>query len=467
MNTPLEDPAMTLSLAPTRAAAFAAFVSLAGTAPAQPVSADEAREIAAGAYVYAYPLVLMELTRRVNLARPGATPANRFAHRRTFPDASFTDVVRPNADTLYSIVWFDLTASPLLIELPDSDGRYYQLQMLDQWTDTFAAPGSRTTGGAAQRLLLAGPLWQGKVPAGALLIRSPTTTGWIIGRTQTNGAADYANVHRFQDAMSIKPLQAAADAPKPDPSWDAKTPPVEAIAKLDAQQFFALFTELTKANPPHANDYPVLHRMARIGLQPGQPFSLAALPPEARAAFEAAPAASLRQIKQGVTRVGTHVNGWRVNLSAIGSYGTDYRARASVAFAGLGANPPDDAVYPSALADADGQPLSSDRRYVLHFDKARIPPVRAFWSLTMYDQRQLFAANPINRYAIGDRDALKFNADGSLDLYIQRESPGTEKEGNWLPAPASGPFSMNLRLYWPRPEVLDGRWVPPALKRVD
>ncbi len=196
------------------------------------------------------------MTLGLNLAQPGATPVNRFAHRRTFPGASFTDVVRPNADTVYSTVWFGLAASPPLIELPDSGGRYYQPQMLDRWTDPFAAPGGRTTGGGAQRLLLAGPGCQGEVPAGAMLIRSPTTTGWIIGRTQTNGAADYANVHRFQDAMSIKPLQVTAEASKPDPSWDAKTPTVQAIEKLDAQQFLALFAELTKANPPRATTIP-------------------------------------------------------------------------------------------------------------------------------------------------------------------------------------------------------------------
>lgn len=442
--------------------------ALTAAATPAPIGDDEACEIATDAYVYAYPLVLTELTRRVSLARPGAMPANCFAHRRAFPDARFTDVVRPNADTLYSIVWFDLGASPLLINVPDSGGRYYQLQMLDQWTDTFAAPGSRTTGCAAQRLLLAGPGWQGEMPAGALLIRSPTAMGWIIGRTQTDGVADYANVHRFQDGLSVQALHPYAPAPSPaDPAWGTKTPPVEAIEALDAQQFFGLFADLTTLNPPHANDNPVLQRVARIGLEPGRPFVLDRLPPAHRAAFELAPVAGLRLIKQGLARAGLRVNGWRTNLSAIGTYGTDYRARAAIAYGGLGANPPDDAVYPSAFADAEGQALSSERCYVLHFDKNQLPPVRAFWSLTMYDQRQLFAANAIDRHAIGDRYALQFNADGSLDLHIQRESPGRDRTSNWLPAPSSGPFSLNLRLYWPRAEVLEGRWAPPPLRRVD
>jgi hypothetical protein len=158
--------------------------------------------------------------------------------------------------------------------------------------------------------------------------------------------------------------------------------------------------------------------------------------------------------------------GWRTNLTAIGTYGADYLSRAVIAYVGLGSNTIEDAVYPTAVTDADGKPFISDNRYMLHFNKDQVPPVRAFWSLTMYNERHLLAANPIDRYAIGDRDKLAFNPDGSLDLYIQRESPGQDKASNWLPTPASGPFTMNLRLYWPKPEVLDGNWAPPGVKLV-
>ena len=153
-------------------------------------------------------------------------------------------------------------------------------------------------------------------------------------------------------------------------------------------------------------------------------------------------------------------------MTAIGTYGTDYLHRAGVAYGALGANAPEDALYPTAFADGDGQPFNSDKRYVIHFDKGKLPPVNAFWSLTMYDERQLFTANPINRYAIGDRDKLSFNSDGSLDLYVQRDPPGAEKESNWLPAPKSGSFTMNMRLYWPKAEVLYGSWLPPPVKQV-
>lgn len=447
------------------------------TAPPQmSVSAEKARETALDTYVYAYPLVIMELTRRTstNVEAPsqGKAPTNQFRHVPAFPDANFTAVVRPNADTLYSILWFDVSKEPLAISVPDSGGRYYLLQMLDMWSDTFAVPGSRTTGDKAQLIVVAGPGWRGEPPQGATLIRSPTAVGWIIGRTQTNGAADYPNVHKFQAGLTATPLSQLGKpytAPKGtvDATWDTRTPPVELIEKMSAQEFFALFAELMKSNPPHANDYPIVHRMTRISMEPGKSFSLAAASPEVRQALEAAPAGALALIKAGLTKAGIRQNGWRTAMTAIGTYGTDYRARAGIAYAGLGANPVEDAIYPTAFADGEGKPFSSDSRYVMHFAKGEIPPARAFWSLTMYDQRQLFAANPINRYAIGDRDPLKFNADGSLDLHIQRESPGPDKVSNWLPAPASGPFTMNLRLYWPKPEVLNGNWAPPPVRRAE
>jgi hypothetical protein len=434
------------------------------------VSAEEAREIAAETYMYAYPLVISELTRRISVGR--GTPMNQFSHRRAFPDASFTAVVRPNADTLYSALWFDLSKEPLVITVPDSGRRYYVLQMLDMWTDVFAAPGSRTTGTGPQLIVLADTGWRGSLPAGATLIRSPTAMGWIIGRTQTNGPGDYAEVHKFQAGLTATPLSSAGKpytAPKSaaDPAWDLKAPPVDLIERMSAQQFFELFVELTALNPPHANDYPIVHRMLRIGIEPAKPFSFVAASPETRRALEAAATAALKMIRAGRSDLGIRQNGWRTYLSAIGTYGTDYRARATIAYGGLGANSIEDAVYPGASTDADGNPLSSDSRYVMHFSKDQLPPVRAFWSLTVYDRRQLFAVNPINRYAIGDRDKLALNADGSLDLYIQRASPGGDRETNWLPAPASGPFTLTLRLYWPTADVLDGTWAPPPVKKAE
>jgi hypothetical protein len=234
---------------------------------------------------------------------------------------------------------------------------------------------------------------------------------------------------------------------------------------MNAATFFGMFVDLMKENPPHANDYPTLDRMKRIGIERGKSFSLGSEPKEIQDALMAAPSEALPQIKAAWTTAGVLTNGWRTNLTAIGTYGTDYLHRAGVAYGALGANVVEDAVYPTAFADADGRPFSSDSRYILHFEKNQIPPVRAFWSLTMYDERQIFTANPIDRFAIGDRDELKFNPDGSLDLYIQRDSPGADKETNWLPAPRSDTFTMNLRLYWPKRELFNGSWSPPPVRR--
>lgn len=444
-----------------------------------PVSADEAKEIAIEAYVYAYPMVLMDVTRQIatNVAAADAqggarAPVNQFAHMPRYPDATFTDVVRPNADTLYSSLWFDVAREPLVIHVPDSGGRYYLLPMLDLWTDVFASPGTRTTGRGEQLFAIVGPGWRGSLPAGMTEVRAPTVVGWMIGRTQTNGPADFDSVHVFQAGLTATPLgrwgkkgstpTSGAVTPNLDTS-----PPVEQVKKMDAGTFFARFAALTRSNPPHANDYPILDRMARIGLVPGRPFDIAKASPDVKAALEAAALAGTGQILATLPRTGTMVNGWRMLAEPIGTYGTAYLRRAVIAYSGLGANVVQDAIYPSAARDAEGKPFDSGARYVVHFGKEQLPPVRAFWSLSMYDARQLFTANAINRYALGDRDALQFNTDGSLDVYIQRASPGTDKESNWLPTPQAGPFSMNLRLYWPGPSALEGSWAPPPVKRVE
>lgn len=252
------------------------------TAPAlAPLASDEIGELAINAYIYAYPLIVMEITRRVssNVADAshfGKVPMNQIGSLPAFPDATFTDVVRPNADTLYSFMWFDVSQEPLLISVPDSGGRYYLLEMLDMWTDVFASPGKRTTGTNAQTLALVGPSWQGDLPAEAILIKCPTSIGWIVGRTQTNGKADYDAVHKFQAGLIAAPLSQWGKLYKPplgtiNPNWDVKTPPTEQVEKLSPSAFFSLFAELTRLNPPHANDCPILHQIARMGSSSANP----------------------------------------------------------------------------------------------------------------------------------------------------------------------------------------------------
>jgi len=439
-------------------------------APIHNLSREDAHEIAMEAYIYAYPLVLMEISRRVftNVAQPdanGRAPMNRFGHMQAFPDASFTDVVRPNADTLYSMLWFDLSKEPLLVHVPESGGRYYLLQMMDMWSDVFASAGTRTIGNGAQTFAIRGPRWMGPIPRGAMEIRSPTEQGWIRGRTQTNGKADYDTVHRFQNRLIAKSYSDYGEGAPPrkgelHPDLDMSAP-VEQVAKLDAGAFYAIFARAARANPPHSNDYPVLARIARLGLEPGRAFDIGSIDTQARTALvDTAPTAQ-EKIKTVLSRTARKVNGWTMMDPPVGTYGTDYLRRAAIAYSGLGANLVEDAIYPSMFTEASGAPLDSGKRYVLHFEKGAMPPARAFWSLTLYNERQFFAENAIDRYAVGDRDNLVFNGDGSLDIYIQRENPG--QDANWLPSPQSGTFSLTLRIYWPKAEALDGTWTPPAL----
>jgi hypothetical protein len=438
---------------------------------------DELSEIAIDAYLYGYPLILMDVTRQVmtNVDVPTtqggviAAPMNQFAHAAEFPDASFTAVVRPNLDTLYSPMFFDVSKEPLLIDIPDSGDRYYLLPMLDMWTDVFACPGKRTTGTGAHRFALVGPEWHGELPEGVEVIRSPTPFGWVIGRTQTNGKADYEAVHAFQAGFRVRPLSATEGTTSPRGKTDpniSREPPPDQVAAMDPGTYFTRLAALMRENPPHYNDYPILERMERLGIVAGRALDLGRTSPEARAAMAKAPIIAKARMEAFMKHALTVVNGWTMMVNPIGTYGTDYLKRALIAFLGLGANVVEDAIYPTVEVDRDGNALDSSARYRIHFTKDGLPPARAFWSLTMYNDRQLLADNPRNRYAIGDRDDIQLNADGSLGLYLQRESPGKEKARNWLPTPASGNFTMNLRLYWPRPEALNGTWSPPAVDRL-
>jgi hypothetical protein len=248
---------------------------------------------------------------------------------------------------------------------------------------------------------------------------------------------------------------------KIDPSVDTKTEPLKTVNEMPAGKYFKYGAELMKDNPPHVTDWSTLARLKRIGIEPGR-FDASKI--DAGVLAKGA-AAGLQLMRDKVPTLARVVNGWQMNTDTMGVYGNYYLKRAIIAMVGLGANQPDDAIYPLCIADADGKPVTAENKYVMHFTKDQLPPVDAFWSLTMYDAEGFQTANPLNRFAIGDRDALKFNADGSLDLYIQHETPGADKESNWLPAPQSGALGLTMRLYAPRAQAFDGRWAPPAVRR--
>jgi hypothetical protein len=439
-------------------------------------SLDEqtARLIGVEAYIYLYPLVTMDVTRRqltnIDAGKMlGRGPMNTVSHIREFPPADLRVVVRPNFDTLYSSAWLDLTGGPMVVSAADTGGRYYMLPMLDMWTDVFATPGSRTSGTEAADFAVVPPGWEGTLPPGVQRIDAPTPYVWVIGRTQTNGPADYPAVHKVQDGFTITPLARLGQAAQPvqaqvDPSVDMTTAPLEQVNALSAADYFTYGAELMQLHPPHRTDWSMLARANRIGLQPGQSFDWDALDRVVQQALEGVPAEALKAMQAKLPTLAPVTNGWLMNTDSIGVYGNYYLKRAILSMVGLGANPPEDAVYPLAETDTDDQPLNGDNDYVLHFNKDELPPVDAFWSVTMYDADGFQAANPINRFAIGDRDALSYNHDGSLDLYLQHEDPGPDKQSNWLPAPR-GPLGVTMRLYAPQPVVLHGHWAPPPIKR--
>lgn len=443
-------------------------------APAQQAKPQEIRAIAERAYEFAYPIVLMEYTRRAAVERGtlgGTAAMNHFTNAPAFPDARFHQVIRPNADTLYSSAWLDLSKEPLVLHLGDTHDRYYLMQFMDAWTETFDVPGKRTTGTGEEWFAIVGPGWQGKLPERTKRIDSPTNTVWLLGRTQTNGASDYDNVHAIQRGFVLMPLSLYPDGPKPvKPGAPAAgpppalTPPMQ-VERLTGVEFFTTFAALLEANPPHKGDESMMRDLARIGIMPGKPFRSDALGPEGVKAMEEAATMVSKRLSAGAGNFGEVGKiGWSGFGANIGRYGTDYVARAKVARAGLGANPPEDATYLQCDQDADRRPFNGSHKYRLHFAKGETPPVRAFWSVTMYGDDGYFVANSINRFAIGDRDPLRFNADGSLDLLIQHDPPEADKQTNWLPAP-EGTFNLNLRMYWPKESVLNGHWIPPAVIR--
>lgn len=446
--------------------------------PSGPVTEKEALEIGIEAFIYGYPLVTMEMTRRVmtNVEKPEGTraPMGQLVRMRSYPDASFRDVTAPNADTLYTTGWMDVGKEPWILSLPEMQGRYYLMPMLDGWTDVFQVPGKRTTGTGPQKYAITGPGWKGTLPAGVTEYKSPTAIVWLLGRIYCTGTPeDYAAVHKIQDEVSIVPLSSygkpyTPPAGKVDPSIDMKTPVRDQVNTLDATAYFNLLAELLKDNPPARADARILARMARLGIVPGKAFDPSKLDAAAVKALKDVPKLGFEKIMAHFKTAGTFENGW-IFTTRTGIYGTDYLQRALITAIGLGANRPQDAVYPTSEADAAGKPYDGSKKYVMHFAKGQTPPADGFWSLTMYDDKYFFVDNPLNRYTLSSRFNFKYNADGSLDLYLQNENPGPEKEANWLPAP-KGRFILMLRLYWPKqraPSIINGTWKIPPVKPVE
>lgn len=439
------------------------------------------KEIVKQAFVYGYPLILMKRTRNVMTAVSaplgGRAPIQQFAHVKKFPDFNFKDVVSPNVDAFYSTAWLDLAKEPIVVSVPDAkllapdnrEERYYLLEMLDGWSNVFDSPGTRTTGSAAQDFVVVGPNWTGDVPGGLKKISSPTNMVWILGRVQAINESDISKVFEFQSKLLLTPLSRWGTAYTPptvpiepfDPA-----PPVLQVANMNMETFLQELADLMKDNPPAAYDANMLKMLKQINVEPGKKIDFSTFSEKDIQAMKDGYSAAQGSLKQLVGGLDIeNKNGWGYMTKNIGVYGNNYEDRAAIALIGLGANLPEDAVYPKTTADRTGQTLNTNKKYTMTFPKGELPPAKSFWSITMYNQEQFLAENPIERYAVGSKDSFRYNSDSSLTIYIQKDSPSEEWVSNWLPTPQGDglSFNMMMRLYWPEQKVLDGNWSPPGI----
>lgn len=444
-------------------------------------SASNAAHIAMEAYIYGYSLITTEVTRvqmtNVSTIEGLRGPMGQFINVKRYPPADYRGVSAPNADTLYSLAWVDVGPEPMVLSHPNMGSRYFLMPLYSLWMPVIASPGSRTTGEKAANILITGPGWSGQVPAGMTQIKSPTRYFVILGRTYADGTdADYRTVNALQDQYKVTPLSQFGKSytPKappvdPNPGFSMTDKPQSVILNMSAEEYFGRMAQLMGgAAPPAPEDAAILSRMARIGIVPGKPFDASKLDPAVRQSLEDLPKRALAQLEANKASLGNTVNGW-VMTKGLGRYGTDYMKRAVVAAFGWPANLEQDAIYPFAELDADGKPFNGANKYTLTFGKGQLPPVNGFWSITMYeiDQGWWFVPNRLNKFTVSPRNNLKANPDGSTTLYFQHESPGADKESNWLPAPA-GAFIPMLRMYWPKeqtPSILNGTWAPPKIQK--
>ncbi|HKY62401.1 MAG TPA: DUF1254 domain-containing protein [bacterium] len=449
---------------------------------ADALTTTEAKAIAEEAYIYGYSLLTTEVTRvqmsNVSKVEETKGPMGTFVNVKRYPPADYRGVSAPNADTLYSVAWVDLKKEPMVFSYPDMGNRFFLFPMYSLWMPVVDVLGSRTNAGKGGNYLLTGPAWKGQVPAGMKQIPFPTRYVVILGRTYANGTEkDYAEVNKLQSEYKLTPLSAwgkpytyVAPPVDPNPGFSMTDKPQTVILAMSTEEYFNRMAKLMAEDaPPAKEDAPIVGKMAKIGLVPGQPFQLSKLSPEIQAALKGLPQEALKKIAAQKEAQGTRVNGWVIS-KGLGQYGTDYMKRAVVAAFGWPANLEKDAVYPYTEVDSDGQALTGSNAYTLTFPKGQTPPVKGFWSITMYqiDQGWWFVPNPLNKFTVSPRNDLKYNADGSLTLYFQNQSPGKDKEANWLPAP-KGSFLPMMRMYWPQeesPSILNGTWQPPAVKKV-
>jgi len=436
---------------------------------------QEAKQIAEEAYIYAYPMLdnyKMMFAMAIYEGSPAyEAPFNQFVFKSHLHGPEYTAIVRPNTDTFYSAVWMDLRAEPIILQVPAiQDKRYYAFQLIDLYTHNFDYIGTRTTGFDAGTYMIAAANWEGEKPEDVnKIIRTEGNFAIALGRTQVFGLNDVDNVKTIQQQYKAIPLSEfmGTDAPPPPapidfPAWNPE--------QVKSASFINYFNFLLGQLQLHPSESKLFEKFSKIGIEPNQSFDPEAIDQETLTAIEEGVASALVKIEEKVKDLGEQKNGWMLISGAFGTREMmqgKYLTRAAAAYFGLWGNNLEEAFYPECSLDAEGEALdTSKHKYVLHFEADQLPPVKAFWSLSMYKlPEQLFIENPINRYVISSvTEGLKYAEDGSLTVYLQHKSPGAEVESNWLPAP-DGPFSLQARLYWPEPEALDPLYAPPPVEK--
>jgi len=398
-------------------------------------------------------------------------PFNQFVTISVLRGPEYTAIVRPNNDTFYSGIWLDLRAEPIVLQVPAVQApRYYAFQLIDLYTHNFDYIGSRTTGYEAGAYLIAGPGWDGEKPEQInKIIRCESNFMSALARTQVFSADDVDNVKAIQGQYKATPLSEYLGTEAP-PAPSAADFPIWNPEQVKSAGFIGYLNFLLGQLKPHPSEAELFERFAKIGIGPGLAFDPSTVDPKTLVAIEAGIASAAAKIEQAKKTLGERKDGWMLISGAFGTREMmqgKYLTRAAAAAFGLWGNNLEEAFYPECSLDADEEALdASKHNYVLHFEADQIPPVKAFWSLSMYKlPEQLFIHNPINRYVISSiTQGLQYAEDGSLTVYLQHESPGPELESNWLPAP-DGPFSLQARLYWPKPEALDPLYAPPPVRK--
>lgn len=426
------------------------------------------------AYIFSYPLVLFDATKKLvtHTTEPNPAlmraPINQFVHAKEIPAAEL-EIPDCTLDTLYSSAFLDLTKEPIILSLPSSD-RFYLMQLLDAWTEVFHSAGTRTYNNQAANIALVGPQWKGSLPSNVQEVKSPTNYVWIIGRTEVKGEQDYDKVHEQQNNYKLIPLSAWGKDYSP-PKVPLITPiepqlPIEQVDAMDDVYYFTKFLSLMTMNPPHSDDIEIVEALRKVGINPGQTLDPTKMDGNQISGISSGFREAQQKLGAVIKNDRLPKKGWDLAIKNVGRYNTDYATRASTAFNSIGANLPQDIVFPSILTDSNGNPLRGEYDYVMHFDKDNLPPTNAFWSITMYDQNNLLVPNDLKRYSLNSRSNLVYNPDGSLDVHIKYDSPQDDFEKNWLPTP-DGDFKLTMRIYWPKEALLDGKWTPPDVIRVE